>query len=181
MSVQIIFCVEANSQSKSDYIYIKSLLQYRYSFGGNQPKYKPVFMNSKSRYNQQEKIIQRLKKMHERTGPTRVVMCVDEDNGIPDSFAMNPAISAYCRKMDFDLVWFRKDIEDVFIHKEVASKEQGKTAASFASNKGIGNVNLSDLNHKIPLTRNMTSNLITILDPIILQYGGKICPTQKLS
>lgn len=181
MSVQIIFCVEANSQSKSDYIYVKSLLQYRYAFDGNQPKYKPIFMNSKSRYNQQEKTIQKLTKMHERTGPTRVVMCVDEDDDTPDSFALNPAITAYCQKMNYDLVWFRKDIEDVFIHKKVASKEKGKTAASFASNKGIENVVLADLNHNVPLTRNMTSNLITILDPIILENGGRISPTIKLS
>lgn len=181
MSVQIIFCVEANSQSESDFMYIKSLLQYWYAFDGSQPKYKPIFMNSKSRYNQQEKAIQKLMKMHERTGPTRVVMCVDEDNDTPDSFALNPAISAYCQKMHYDLVWFRKDIEDVFIHRKVAPKEKNKTAASFALHKGIGNVDLSNLNHKIPLTRNMTSNLITILDPIILENGGRKCPTLKQS
>lgn len=174
MSVQIIFCVEANSQSKSDYIYIKSLLQHRYAFEESQPKYKPVFMNSKSRYNQQEKTIQKLVRMHGRTGPTRVVMCVDEDNDNPDSFALNPAIIAYCQKMKFDLVWFRKDVEDVFIHEKVSSKEKGRTAASFASNKGIGKVAFADLNHHVPLVRDRTSNLITVLDPIILENGGTI-------
>ena len=55
MGVQLIFVVEANKSCKSDWIYIKSTIDYFYEYNRTGLKLSPVYMDGKGNYKQKEK------------------------------------------------------------------------------------------------------------------------------
>ena len=51
MGTQLIFCVETNKQTKSDYIYINSVIRWFYQDLPANIKVSTVYMNNKYNYN----------------------------------------------------------------------------------------------------------------------------------
>ena len=60
MGVQLIFVVEANKSCKSDWIYIKSTIDYFYEYNRTGLKLSPVYMDGKGNYKQKEKEVKSL-------------------------------------------------------------------------------------------------------------------------
>lgn len=60
MGVQLIFVVEANKSCKSDWIYIKSTIDYFYEYNRTGLKLSPVYMDGKGKYKQKEKEVKSL-------------------------------------------------------------------------------------------------------------------------
>ena len=50
MGLQLIFVVETNSKSKSDWIYMKDTIDYFYCYDQAQFKFSLVYMNGRGKY-----------------------------------------------------------------------------------------------------------------------------------
>ena len=59
--MQVIVIVEASKESKSDWMYINSLLKYKYDITGH--KLSPIYLNGKGRYKNVYKKVEELKKI----------------------------------------------------------------------------------------------------------------------
>lgn len=55
MGLQLIFAVEADKKSKSDWIYMKDTIDYFYQYDQSQFKFSPVYMNGRGKYKNKEK------------------------------------------------------------------------------------------------------------------------------
>lgn len=60
MGLQLIFAVEADKKSKSDWIYMKDTIDYFYQYDHVQFKFSPVYMNGRGKYKNKEKEILKL-------------------------------------------------------------------------------------------------------------------------
>ena len=78
MGIQLIFVVESDEKSRSDYIYIKSILDSRYNTRlNNEIKLSPIFMRGKGNYNQRrvKNKIESFCKQYSRNGESKVFFC----------------------------------------------------------------------------------------------------------
>ncbi len=138
MGTQLIFCLETNEQTKSDYIYIRSTIDHFFKMNQANIKISPVYMNGKYNYNslKVKKKIEELTKQYRVTSNTNksvVILCVDcDDYDIKneDKIFMENA-EAFCRNNEYRLVWFCKDIEQVFLHERVRDNEKKKRSEDF--------------------------------------------------
>ena len=71
MGVQLIFVVEANKSCKSDWIYIKSTIDYFYEYNRTGLKLSPVYMDGKGNYKQKEKEVKTLYMLCPSATPSR--------------------------------------------------------------------------------------------------------------
>ena len=68
----------------------------------------------------------------------------------------------FCNDNKYELIWFCKDIERVYLRKKVVKDENKKEAGKFKANKTIRNIDAKNLvasNYK-----DGTSNILNILD-----------------
>lgn len=174
MGLQIIFCVEANSKSKSDYIYIKSVIEHFYIVDQANMKLSTVYMDGKGKYaspkvqgNVNEKIKQY--KNAAKNNKSVVVFCFDCDeyDNRPEDRSFLEEARRFCEQNGYRFVWFCKDIESVFVGKRVTSGMKAKTAAAFASKRQIRKVEISNLRaHEYHERR---SNLCCVLEDYLEQ------------
>ena len=172
MGVQLIFVVESDEKSRSDYIYIKSVLDLKYNTRlNNEIKLSPVFMRGKGNYNQRrvKSKIESLCKQYSRNGESKVFFCFDTDQ-----FDINPGDQnllveeeAFCRKNSFEFVWFCHDIEEVFLGHSVANSEKTNCANKYAAQNGINRVDISNLKSKTMVGKK--SNLVIELDRVFCE------------
>ncbi len=132
--MQLIILVEANNKSKSDYKYINKVLRHYFTIDSS-IKLNPIFMGSKTKYNQFENKIKTEKSKY--FGKTEVIMCIDIDNPSQNLHQqkLTDDIKVYCIKNNIDLVWFNKTIEDVFLGR-VISRNKDNEADKFLA-RGI--------------------------------------------
>ena len=55
MGLQLIFAVETNKNSNSDWIYIKDTIEYFYEYQRTQVKFSIVYLDGKGNYNSKKK------------------------------------------------------------------------------------------------------------------------------
>ena len=175
MAFQIVLVVEANEKSKTDFIYINSILNYVYNIRlRNDIKISPVYMGGKGNYKSRkvEKEINRLINQYSSTSKNNrsmVLYCIDCDNfdSDPDAIAFLNGVREYCKTKQYRFIWFCRDIEHVFLGKQIRDDQKTKEAENFAEQRLIERFDVNKLlatdkengNYKIGY-----SNLCSVLD-----------------
>lgn len=172
MGIQLLFVVETNEKSKSDYIYIKSIVDYVYNGRMlNDVKFSPVYMRGKGNYNQRRVTnqIASLCKQYKSIGITKVIYCVDTDqfDKDPEDEKILEDIETYCKKNEYDFVWFCHDIEEVFLGHSIPKSDKTECAKRYAARNGIDSVDIGNLMSKKMAKKK--SNLINVLNKYIEQ------------
>ena len=164
MSIQLIFCVETNKKTKSDWYYLNSVIQQFYCIDSN-VKLSVVYMDGKNKYKQRSVIgeIDKCCKMY-RGNQTYVVYCFDTDDVLNSQKTLSfmKEVEDYCLRSVFDFVWFNRDIEKVLLGKSVSNSEKAACAIDFVRKKSY-----VDLDTKVLEKENMFnegSNLFIVLD-----------------
>ncbi len=169
MGLQLIFVVECDKKSESDWIYIKETIRYFYEKIGPQIKLNHVYMEGKGKY-KDGKIERKINKYiseykaTNKSNISKVIYCFDCDDYDIDSSEEKFLENAfrYCKERDYDFIWFCKDVERVYIGKKVSKSEKTKTAIMFIRNNLIEKVNENQLNAFS--YQNGKSNIFNILN-----------------
>jgi len=167
MALQLIFCVETIKSNGSDWIYIQDTIHHFYHLPGS-TKLQPVYMNGKGHFKtpKAENEINRLiKHFNAAAGnKTMVIYCLDCDdyaNNIKDKTFLENA-EQYCQDHGYHLVWFCRDIEEVFLGHTVEKHNKKTEAARFRKNSLVNQLNPNSIS-SIQYTPHKT-NLFQILD-----------------
>ena len=145
MGMQLIFVLETNKKCKSDWIYIKDTIEYFYNIDANNIKFTQVYMDGKGNFKNKQKEINKNIDQYAKgasNGNSKVICCLDSD--------------------DYELIWFCKDIERVYLRKKVVKDEKKKEAGKFKANKTIRNIDAKNL--VASKYKDGTSNILNILD-----------------
>lgn len=170
MALQLIFVVETNKKCKSDWIYIKDTIDRFYQYDQAQVKLSPVYMDGKGKYKNKEKEISGLISQYtagNKTNLSKVIFCFDcddYDSKPEDAEFLVNAIN-YCNEKGYEVVWFCKDIERVYLGKKVDDSQKKKESATFKTKKLINVVDSSKL--LVNTYRTNTSNIMTIIDQFL--------------
>lgn len=173
MGHQLIFCVETNQNSNTDWIYIKELIDYYYIIT-NEISLKQVYMGTKSKYKSNKVKNDIARKIKQFSGDTTVIYCIDTDeiNSKPKDLKDFNEINEFCDKNGYRLIWFCENVEDAFWGQKVADSDKVKKAAEFRRKKQIAKcdiIKLANLNQ----CNAKTSNILSVLDEIILQKSNR--------
>ncbi len=167
MGLQLIFVVEANKKSKTDWIYIKETVDRFYKYDVAHLKLSAVYMEGKNKYLSKEKEVNLLISQYSSTSTnnvTKVIYCFDCDdydsNPVDKEFLEKT--QEFCKANNYEYVWFCKDIERVYLGKKVEDGHKNSEATKFKAKKLIDGVSESRLKGK-KISRNM-SNILSVLD-----------------
>lgn len=81
--------------------------------------------------------------------------------------AINKDIARYCKEKQFEMVWFNKTIEHVFIGKLI-KKEKNNIAKDFVRKQLINKVDINRLNKSLVIKHNQgESNLKKVIDKLL--------------
>lgn len=172
MSIQLIFVVEANKKSKSDWMYISDTIKRFYEHNSTHVKYSIVYMGGKGHYKEKESAILRLISQYSSQDSSReskVIYCFDCDNydtNAEDRDFLN-SVRQYCDNKGYDFAWFCKDIEHVYWGEKVNSGDKSKKAKSFIEKNLINNIKpdrLTANNYKMK-----ASNIMNVLDKYLIR------------
>lgn len=162
--MQIIFIVECSKESKSDWVYISSLLKSKYNITGH--KLSPIYLNGKGRYFSVDKNINSLIKQYDDI--TKVIFCVDLDSthiNISD-VELNNKIKDYANSNNYYFAWFNRDIEEVFLGERISKNLKSSKAIHFLRSNKINDLDLNKCSKKDPISFG-TSNIVLVLDEIL--------------
>ena len=167
MGIQLVFVVETDERSRTDYIYINSVLEELYHVRmANNVKLSTVFMGGKRNYNKRKVIsrIEALCKGYRNNGETKVIYCFDTDkyDTDPQDKRILNEEENYCRTNGYEFVWFCHDIEEVFVGVSVEDNEKVNRAKQYAVNKEV--TNLKYINLKSKFISKGKSNLLYVID-----------------
>lgn len=169
MGLQLIICVETNKKCNSDFIYIRSTINRFYDVDNANIRITPVYLDGKGKYasGKVKKEVASFKNQYKaaaKNNSSIVIYCFDCDNydtKTEDLRFLNEA-RKYCDENGFRFVWFCKDIEDVYLGKQISDNQKKKEAAGFAVKKGIKSIERSSLMEKA--FKIHCSNLCLVLD-----------------
>ena len=150
MSLQLIFVVETNKKCKSDWIYIKETIDYLYQYDQTKVKLSPVYMDGKGKFKKKETEIRDFIKKYasqSKDNRTGVIYCFDcDDYDVKQECAtFLKDAREYCQKMGYDFVWFCKDVEHVYLGRQIPDSQKQKEAADFKRKKGIATTDVRNL------------------------------------
>ncbi len=165
MGQQLIFLVEADKKTKSDWIYIKEVIDRFYRID-SRIKLSTIYMEGKGNYSSKESQIRALitqYKATDRNNVSHVICCFDCDeyDTNPEEADFLKKARAYCQDKKYVFVWFCKDIERVMVGKKVEKSQKGEMAATFKKKRLINNVDEEKLNQATYATN--TSNIMLVL------------------
>lgn len=173
--MQIVILVESKSSADIDYQYIRSFIKKSYPSQDRHVKLTPINLNSKTRLEASQKKIECKVKSYALTNPGEkqfVVCCLDTDTGKTGDPNRNKQCETFCKKHDYELVWFHRDIEEVFIGKRVKDSQKAKEAKNFVSQRKIESLNLQFfLNVDIESSNYRRTNLKAVFDKIMKKVG----------
>ena len=169
-----IFLVESKSKEHdSDYKYIKSMID-RYYDVRNKISLKTIYMNGKTNYMFQKKAIKDLVKEYsyfpQNDGKYEVFLCIDIDDmksahNSNETVQLNKKIEKYSKKENYHIIWFCRDVEEVFLGKQINDKQKIQEAKKFLKNHLINNINDNKLLGKdINDLKIGQSNIKTVFD-----------------
>lgn len=172
---QILFCVESNKQACTDSMYIDKTIKSFFEID-NEISINYIYMNGKSRY-KDNKILKEIrnyiKTAENRKISTTVIYCIDTDNydTVPEDCQLNKEIKAFCKRNNYELVWFCRTIEEVFLHRIVDSSKKVIEAKNFVIKQNFDysiSPNLSNSNNS-----RKKSNLLLIVDKYLNRKSNK--------
>lgn len=155
--LNLIFVLETTATNKSDWMYVKSVLDYYY--GERTSHLHPIYAKSKSKLTNVGAKIKR--EIENAKGKTVVIICADCDE---HDEVQNDKIKQYCEEQGYELVWMNRDIEDVFWAKKANNKEKEDLAVRFQTHKDKLLPKLNNLNSTNPLNERRSTNILTVLD-----------------
>lgn len=79
MSKQILLCVETNKKARTDYLYIVATIK-KYYIDDRKIIQRPIFLDSKTKYNAKDKVKEINKAIKEFSGETKVIYFIDVDD-----------------------------------------------------------------------------------------------------
>ena len=173
MSLQLIFCVEANQQCKSDFMYIRQTLDRFYDYDNSHVQIRPVYMDGRGNY----KTKKTLKKIKDLMKPflsassnnqSYVIYCFDSDeyDSKIEDFRFLEQARLFCNSVEnYRFVWFCKDIEDVYLGKRIDNHQKAKEVVRFVRRKLINNINVQSLSSSRYYQHQ--SNLCLVLDEFL--------------
>lgn len=158
--IRLIVVCETRASSKTDYKYIKSVIDYYYK--PRSYSIKPIYATSKSELIKQDKKIE--KEINNYPGQTIVVLFADVDLGDDN---LNNKIINYCNNNKYELVWMNGTIEEVFLGRKISNKQKTKEANKYLEHYLKILPLLNNLDNSSALTSNRSSNIILVLDKIL--------------
>lgn len=163
MNKQFLFCVETTRQANTDYQYIRETLLHFYH-ESRKNVIRPVFMESKSRYNSSSVLKTIKNKQKAFPGETHVIYFIDTDliDVSPQARQDAERIRDFCNTNGFDFVFFCRDIEDVFCGDKVPSTLKVRYVEQFKRNHGIRTVEPNRL--QCEQYNIHCSNILNVLD-----------------
>lgn len=172
MGIQLIFVLETNKKCKSDWIYIKDTIEYFYDIDVNNTKFTQIYMDGKGNYkNKQKDINKNIDQYAKGTKNSNsiVIYCFDCDDYDINTEAAKFLEDAFrfCNDNKYELIWFCKDIERVYLKRKVAKNEKKMEAGKFKANKIIRNIDEKNLN--ADKYKDGTSNILNILDKYLVR------------
>lgn len=162
MSIQLIIAVEANKESKSDYRYIDPFIKRYFKIGTNKISY--VYMGSKRNYSDKgiKNQITSLINSYRKTGESHVIYGFDTDD-----FSVSPDHQANDEKIKKDLVhnivWFNRDIEEVFINNRLENSEKKSKSIDFLAKGLIKSVSYQLFTYEDDFVGKRRSNLGVVI------------------
>lgn len=164
--MQLIILVETKNKEGSDCKYLKSFFKKFYN-GLRGTRLTIIPMHGKTNYDKKEKDIKRYAKQY--TGESKVIITIDIDSPelSLDQKELNDNITKYCTEKGYELVWFNKTIEHVFID-EIVSKNKNDVADKFLRKQLIEKVDINRFSKDKPKnSKQKESNLKTIIDKLL--------------
>ena len=172
--MRVIFVFECDSSSQTDSMYVHKFLKYRYPHYEGRLSVKTVFLKGKGNYGKSEAringLIHEYKSQNKKDPRCEVVFCFDTDCG-GDKASLNPSILGYCRSKGYRLVWFHRDVEEVFLGNRLKSQDKVKMAMSFYNRGDCSALPKSVFGQSSfvdpPFRR---TNLVAVLDEILSDF-----------
>ncbi len=178
MGVQLLFVVEADKACRSDWIYIKELLDRFYVINDSEIKLTPIFLGGKGRYKEKAKINEINAKIKQykagsKDNSTVVIYVFDTDDydSDPSDKSFMEETQKYCEKNGYKYVWFCKDVEQVFIGRQVPKATKRDVAADFKKKNHIKSVQPQNLKSKG--LRKCASNIMVVLGEYLTEKKTK--------
>jgi len=162
MSIQLIIVVETNKECDSDWMYIYSALK-RFYLIGQDIKLNQIYLGGKTNY-QSNKIKKKIDSLirAKKESYNKVIYCMDVDNNNKEDITRNTSINVYCEKNNYDVVWFNKNIEEVFLDMKINDKDKSKKAKDFVTKNRIYGIKVNKFNDK--KINRYRSNLLCVFD-----------------
>lgn len=172
MRLQLIICVETNEESKSDWMYINETIKFFYKIDNSRIKLSPVYMRGKGNYassrvkKEIESKIKQFMAGSKEESKTIVLYAFDTDDfkSKPEDIVFLEEVRKYTSSKGYKLVWFCKDIEQVYLGRQIENHEKTKEAIRFVSNKKIKSLVTSKF--RASKMNEGKSNIIAILDEV---------------
>lgn len=164
MNRQIILCVESDRRAQTDNIYIKETIHRFYEIG-NDTKITFINMGGKSKFKSNKNLCQINQYVKDyRIGQSIVVYCIDTDSyeSNPSQNEETEAIRSFVVGNDYELIWFCRDVEEVYLGKRASKGDKKNMAVGFMKKKRIENVAVNALN--CSTESNGSSNILAVLD-----------------
>ena len=174
MSFQIILVVEADDTSKSDFLYVNSILNEWYNIRiRNDIKISTVYMGGKGKYKRVLGKINKLQNAYNYIGRSYVIYCFDTDkyDSEPEDKRILIEEEQYCEDNGYDFVWFCHDIEEVFWGHSVPNKDKPEKAKQYSAKHGIKSLNMQKL--KARVKGKGKSNILLVLEKY-LDFGTNV-------
>ena len=149
--------METRASCGSDFMYIKSALDYYYC--ERSYTLTKIFATNKSSLIKCEGKIR--KSISKYCGESVVVICADYDCN--DSI-LNKSIEEYCARNNYELVWMNVDVEDVFLNRTVPKRCKEREAVNFLKTKLTVLSKLNTLCIENPIDKRPASNLLCVFD-----------------
>lgn len=155
--IKLIFIMETRSKSKTDWMYVKSTIDYYYK--PRTFRILKIFAKCKTELIKQDVKIQNELDSFNKTNKVIIIADYDREE------ETNNSIVKYCQKNNYELIWMNLDVEDVYLQKQINNRFKTKEAYDFQRKKNKLLLNLkSNLSVDNPLTRRHSSNILNILD-----------------
>ena len=136
--MQLIVVYETKKNAKTDGFYFNRYLDDVFPSLKGHIKKSAVYSGSKTRYAGALKTIVALQKKYAFLHPNErqeILYCVDTDFGKEGALELNERIASFCKEHGFRLVWFHRDIEEVFLGERVDKREKVQRAKRFACDR----------------------------------------------
>lgn len=168
MGIQLLFCIESNKRARTDWAYIEGTVKYHFSLSP-EVSIKPIFMGGKTHFRDPSvlKQIKDYERKYSRSGITKVVYCIDTDNfeQDPDRKKEFDRICDYCNENGYELIWFCRDVEEVYWGERIESGEKLDRAKKFNRTGHIAQISEEAL--KSNIRRKGRSNILNILSKFL--------------
>lgn len=165
--LQLLLVTETSGEDKTDVIYINEVIKYFFDTRGVNVQW--ITLGGKTHYKDKKienkiKNFEKMFKSYNKDGKTVTIYFIDTDSEEreykPGSFFKN--LCDYIKEKGYELVWFCKNSENVFLNKDPDSLDnKTEDAKSFAKRNGISDINKDKLS-KIAIELNC-SNILVVL------------------